>query len=323
MIFYFDTIKDNFYCVSNRNGSTILKEISVKYPSLKLVSNNEIFENLKQNSSRPIYIPFRDPIVRFRSGLSVNLFNRTGLILNETAGDKELKNYANSIKYLRSSLHYTGTYYSSYPNEFYHLFDSHLDHWLWVAMIIGVYGYNVRLIPMYDLSNHLITNFPQANSIIKNRTRSDSFNKSTPAYDKIWNYYKEVMVDNIELSQYHPKAYITKPEVPYIFDNWMRFETELFNNYKNFHSDTNLRNLFLKLSRKAFEDPFYFTDSLSPKMHTICGTLLPILHDIHDPILDYGNLQDLFRAYDHSSKNVRYKKYELAERAKNKKKDNL
>lgn len=322
MNFYFDTKNNNFYCVSNRNGSTILKEISDKYPSLKLVADDEIFEILKQDFSRPIYIPFRDPVVRFRSGLSVNFFNRTGIVLDQ-ADEKELESYAQSIKYLRSSLHYTGTYYSSYPNEFYHLFDSHIDHWLWVAMIIGAYNYNVKLIPMYNLSNHLMTAFPQASPLIKSRSRSDSFDKSKSDYDKIWEYYKSVMITNVELKNYQPQSYLKNPEISYTFDNWMRFESELFINYKNFHANLNLRNLFVRLSKKAFEDPFYLTDSLSPKMHTICGRLLPILHNIHEPILDYGNLQDLFRAYDHSSKNVRYKKYELAERAKNKKKDIL
>lgn len=322
MNFYFDTNNNNFYCVSNRNGSTILKEISAAYPSLKVVADDEIFEILKQDFSRPIYIPFRDPVVRFRSGLSVNFFNRTGTVLDQ-ADEKELESYAQSIKYLRSALHYTGTYYSSYPNEFYHLFDSHIDHWLWVAMIIGVYNYNVKLLPMYDLSKHLMTAFPKASSLIKSRSRTDSFDKSKVVYEKIWGYYKSVMIDDVELKDYQPQAYLKKPEISYTFDNWMRFESELFTNYKNFHASLNLRNLFVRLSKKAFEDPFYLTDSLSPKMHTICGRLLPILHKIHEPILDYGNLQDLFRAYDQSSKNVRYKKYEFAERAKFTKKDIL
>lgn len=317
MEFYFDTRQKSLYTTSNRNGSTIMKDISAVVPTLCLLHLDEVFELLQQDILIPIYIPFRDPEIRFRSGLSVNFFNLTGKVLDDYT---DVEPWANKVKYLRDTLHDTGTYYSAVPNETYHLFDTHLDHWLWVAMIMGTYGYNVKLLPMYDLTEHLRKNFPDAEKLINNRARSNSFDKSTPLYEKIWGYYKKVMIDEVQLREYKP-AHLNKPEPLYTFDDWMSMEVELFNNYKKFYKERNLRNMFTKMSRRAFEHPFYFSDVLSPRMKTICGTLLPKLHRYHKPLLNYGDMQDLFREYDYACTNIRYKKYHLVKRENTEKKD--
>lgn len=322
MQFYFNSVEKNFYITSNRNGSTLLKEISEQYDNLQEYSYAQVFSLLSDDPSIPLYVPFREPMVRFKSGLSVNLYNTVNYKLDHNT-DEVLKNYSQFLKYFRARYTDTGSHLSATPNEKYHLYDGHLDHWLWSSMILGAYGYNIKLVPMYNFSGLLLQQFPKALKIINFRDRNNSFDQSTPLYEKIWESYKKGMVDDADINTYWPKQYLKSPEILYSFDNWMGFEKKLFTYYKDNYMQDDNKKLFLRLSLWAFEDPFYFTDAHSPRIQTICRFLLPVIHQYKSPVLRYGDLQNTFRNYESYFNRFRYKKYDLAERATFIKKDIL
>ena len=80
--YIFDSKNQCIYFTVSRNASTLFLNILGRNPStLKIVDVDFILNYLNLYPKTPIYTPFRDPLVRFKSGLNVFLYNNFYFIL--------------------------------------------------------------------------------------------------------------------------------------------------------------------------------------------------------------------------------------------------
>jgi len=283
MNFYYDQIKGELYLTSNRNGSTILSEVAGEYKNLSTVPLPTVFEYLESDPTTPIYCAFRDPYVRFVSGLEVQFFNITGIIMPnsppKTSSEIEhlktiIDQYKVMLRYVVTNSQTTGTFYE-YPRMPYHLYDTHLDHWLWPSVFLGAYGYNVKLVPMHDFSKLLLENFPQAEYLIKKRERPDSFDRVKQSCIPLMDAYKEIMIEQFEWNPAHQRR---NPDMLVTWDKWMNVEQEIFINYKLNHNLSKPTDMYKNLLDKILNDPFYVSDIESPK----CMAMNSLIENIPD-----------------------------------------
>jgi hypothetical protein len=290
------------YMTGLRNGSTLMDEIK------EIVGPNRLFRHefpedliklISNDRSYKIYMPFRNPMIRFKSGLTVNMYNRCGFDTSIIEANVEYPEYY--ILY-KGMLRYLDNSYANDHNIFhlnyyrpYHLFDTHIDHLLYKPLIYLAYGFDVHMIPLNKFSDHLYKYFPEAISKIYERGRPDSFDKSSPLHEKVWDVYKEIFVDN------DPEFYKYKyPEDRTLtFNLWMKPELEIFNLFLENYTNVNL----LKTKSRALINHFiktkqYFKDPYSPKTMEI-GTTVPMLEvynkpnkDLHDYVQSYIGIRD-------------------------------
>jgi hypothetical protein len=282
MNFYYDQNKNELYLTSNRNGSTILLEIAGVCENLTSISLSKALEYLKSDPDAPIHCAFRDPYVRFASGLEVQFFNVTGIVMppppknySEIAYLKTIiGQYKTMLRYVVTNSQTTSSFYH-YLRLPYHLYDTHLDHWLWPSVFFGAYGYNVKLVPMYDFSKLLLENFPKAKSLIKKRERLTSFDTVKQSCIPLMDAFREIMIDNFEWSAGHENG---NPDMLITWDKWMNVEQEIFLTYKSNHHLFKPIKMYNKLLDKMINDPFYISDIESPK----CAAMNLLVDSIHD-----------------------------------------
>lgn len=248
MDFFIDNKEQNLYVTTKRNGSTLLSEISTKADNLVQIDLTTFANILADNKSVKIYAPIRDPNTRFKSGLAVNLYNRSNGVIN-IINDEVLMLFKHMITYFDNSIVESGKLLSIYPVRPFHLYDPHCDHWLGTLMIFSSLNYDLVPIPMNMFSSHLMDRFPEGIDYIKNRERQDSFDQAKPEYERLWDVYKEV----IDVAS---------------FDKWMSPELEIFNMLMS-HTGTELNDRSFNCLNDLLDRKIYFNDLYSPNMQTM------------------------------------------------------
>lgn len=265
-MYYYKPDDNSCYFTTNKNGSTVLAEIAEKSGQLKNLNLESCIDIISKDNST-IRIPFRDPFPRFVSGLSVNLHNCTegefGVDLGGNTANFTLSvHYNNFLRYFYHSVFGPSTVFERDTFIGYHLFDKHLDHWLYVPLILLYYGYNVELIPMYELSDHLMVNFIDCNQVIKDRERKNSFNEIHKELIPFWQAYKHRMIDHANFSC--------------SWDHWMDPEIKIFEELnRQYKSPADID--AGRLVDYTFDNKFYFGDFYSPKIFD----LMELLKSIH------------------------------------------
>lgn len=279
------------YMTGLRNGSTLMEEIKDLVGPDRLFRHQypeDLIRMLTEDRSYKIYMPFRDPMVRFKSALTVNMHNRCGFDTDDTSykvQDITFVMYKKMLMYLDSSIGNDHNIFNIEYKRPYHLFDIHTDHLLFKPLIYLAYGYDVHMIPFNKFSEHLYQRFPEATDIIKRRGRLDSFNTSMHSHELVWNTYKEVFIDN-EPDFYKDKA----PEAKELtFDLWMKPELEIFEMFiENYQNVNMLKTKCRGLIKRFIETKQYFNDPYSPRFMEL-GTLLPIIETFNKPNRDLHN----------------------------------
>lgn len=257
--FYIDKEHNIAWLTSFRNGSTMLENIASLNSNLLIYkfADIKLHNYLKENPNAPIYTVFRDPEVRFRSGLKA-VFHK---ISNGSDNYNSLLNYIKNVIERSMPFRDFGRM-NAVNHRIFYLFDSHLDHTLWAPMTLATYGHNIKLIPMNEYSGYLNCYYPKEYSAKSNNIRSDSFDTSTAAQNALWDSYKEIMFNNNELTA---------------FDQWMSVEKQIFEMYKNNYKQDNIKEISKELMQIAINDPLYFTDIYSTRVDLI-NRLLEKLH---------------------------------------------
>lgn len=269
-------IKDNsLYATVNRNGSTLLSEISERNRTCKIIQIETMIQHLEVRPETPIYCPFRNPLVRFKSGLAVNLHNRTMFKDNnptDEALEKSYRHFETIVNYFDITFGTMENVIGSSYHRPYHLFDQHIDHWLSLPLTMCVYGYNVQPIKMNEFSEHLKTKFDNVNDLIEKRQRPDSYDKSTPQQERLFSIYKSVFVDKKPEFENRISLNLRKT-----FDQWMAPELEIFNFFHNNYKTANINHVAHNIVKKFFDQKIYFNDPYSVN-HSSVIRLTKLIH---------------------------------------------
>jgi hypothetical protein len=261
MDFFIDKQEPALYVTTKRNGSTLMAEISSVSTHLQRIEIAELAEVLSKEKHIPIYSPIRDPLTRFKSGLSVNLFNRSDFKFNKVT-DTSLELFKHMLIYFDDCIGESGKLLSTYPVRPFHLYDPHCDHWLGSLMLFGALGFNLQVVPMNKFSQHLESRFPQGVEFIKNRERPDSFNNTKEDYEKLWEIYKEVFIervpDHIQCMKENNEKIIT-------FNEWMNPEIDIFNMLMQ-NKETAMHQLSNHYLDLFLDKKIYFNDLYSPNI---------------------------------------------------------
>ena len=256
---YFDPKEKSLYFPSNRNGSSLIDEICHSYNLLQELSLYDALALANDDPNIKIYIPFRDPIVRFKSGLTVNFFRmapenilQSGSSVREWFPTSYGKQYISHITYLRDLYSKSiGPVYDPYFEICpYHLYDVHLDHSLYRPLILLLHDYNVQLIPMNKLSEHLAERFVEATPII-GANRANTFSANNEDSELLWKMYKEIFVDTIEIPQ-------NQKQITWKF--WMDQEVHIFKTFCTYMNTPNITYCANKLLKNIYKKGFYFSD---------------------------------------------------------------
>lgn len=257
---YFDPKEKSLYFPSNRNGSTLIDKICHSYNLLQELSLYDALALANEDPNIKIYIPFRDPIVRFKSGLTVNFYRMASeSILKDRSPIRHLlyttsygKQYISHITYLRDL--YSKLIEPVYDPYFqicpYHLYDVHLDHSLYRPLILLLHDYNVQLIPMNKLSEHLAARFIEATPII-GANRANTFDTNNEDSELLWKMYKEIFVDTIEIPQNQKQI---------TWKLWMDQEVHIFKTFCTYIDTPNMTYCANKLLKNIYKNGFYFAD---------------------------------------------------------------
>lgn len=268
MDFFIDKNEPAMYITTKRNGSTLLSEISTVVDNFERIQIPEFVNTVARNRSIPIYAPIRDPLVRFKSGLFVNLHNRSDFKFNNV-DENALHLFRYMLVYFDNCTGETGKLVSTYPVRPFHLYDSHCDHWLGGLMILSALGFKLKPIRMNNLSKHLEYRFRQGIDFINNRERPSSFDKSKPDYEQLWEVYKEVF---IERTPDHIQEMINNNQTFMTFDQWMKPEIDIFNMFLNYEG-SELNSASHNCMNDYIDRQIYFNDLYSPNGQTVFALL--------------------------------------------------
>jgi len=273
-----DRKRKSVYMTGLRNGSTLMEEIKDLVGPDRLYRHQyheDLVRLISEDRAYKIYMPFRDPMIRFKSGLTVNMYNRCGFDTEDgsfKAQDSTYAIYKQLLTYLDNTAGNDHAIFDLTRCRPYHLYDTHTDHLLYQPLIYLAYGFDVQLIPFNNFSEHLLQQFPEAKDIIVKRGRPNSFNTSLKEHELAWNIYKEIFIDN------EPDFYKSNDQVKFqTFNLWMKPEIEIFNlfmeNYQQINMlKTRCRGLIIDFTKNTQ----YFNDPYSPKFMRL-GSLLPMI----------------------------------------------
>ena len=302
---YHNTKQKIFYYPIYRCGSSIIRDISYRCDELIEYQDDEGFKIIDLNRECPIYIIYRDPDTRFKSGLQITfkrfMLNNKELILDTT---EKLLEDGYDIKFESSMAFLDNVTTSDIPGVSgfwngkvirpYHLYDSHLDHMLWRPLILKAYGYNVIAMPINEYDKHLVSLYPKAlNEVLKSHDRPETFKSNNNKTLKLWNIYKKVFIDN-----HH---FVNKTGRPVVsFKDWMYEERKAFNVIETFKNQKNFQFACVKTIKKLFEGNVYFQDIYSPSVDRVYQ-LLNILHNHKEPIKEFS---PFYKSYDGIKKKI-------------------
>lgn len=287
-----------FYFTSPRNGSSVVKDIATRYPEIKDVGTAKAFSILDAEPYTPIYIPFRDPEVRFKSGLAVNLYRDLhkyqdlmekgpGKLITEGYGAV----YKHKLEYIDNIASNNMPYISGASRGFlrrpFHLFDDHVDHSLRIPFTLILYGYNVKLVYLEDWSSHLKTLYPNAIDLITSRERIKSSTTNNPDVYPLWSIYKSIFVDQKTV----PRPPELKIEESYslktlTWDRWMAPEKKIYKILRQYKDSDNLKEICFRIFKEIINDKVYFTDSFSPSFNKLF-TLINFIHNSKESIPEF------------------------------------
>lgn len=288
---YHNTKQNTFYYPIYRCGSSVLLDISKKCDYLKEYHDEEGFRLIDLNRECPIYIIYRHPETRFKSGLQITikrfLMNQPDLLHKDILpmldeGYDALFQYGISFldNIATKDIPYVSGHWDREIIRPFHLYDSHLDHMLWRPLILKAYGYNVVMIPINEYDDHLGRLYPTAyQQILDSHDRPETFKTNNKNANKLWEIYKKVFVDNLYYDDRSARAAIT-------FKTWMDEEIKIFDTIEKFRSAPNFKFASEKMIKKLFENKLYFSDMYAPSMIRI-HKLLDILHNHKEPIEDF------------------------------------
>lgn len=267
MHFFIDKKHNTSWFTHHKNGSTTLRNLaSFDDNSLEQVGLEDFFQFIDKNSGQdyqvPVYTIFRNPYVRFRSGLT-KLANRHQ---RELGPYRTLYSKEHNFQYfLQCAAFFNDKRPSIIP---YHLYDTHIDHILWMPAIVSVCGYNVKLIPMTDLSALLI-NMYDPDSVARSDTniRPNSYNEVNPDSENFWSSYKKIIINGKNSSEQ-------------MFNQWMQTEQDIFDVYEKPDAQANLHLYSQNIVDKLLQDPYYFTD-LDSFRFVFLTEILEILNTTH------------------------------------------
>lgn len=275
MKFYIDIKQNIAWLTAFRNGSTTLRVLSEKFYKDLIpyeIGDRNFFTYLNDHPGMPIFIVFRDPEVRFRSGLVVNSPN--GYYTTQL-------NYKKWIVSQKEVLNNLNLYQQG---KSYHLFDPHLDHILWAPALLSSYGYNVKLIPMNHYTDLLLDKYSTIYLDCKQYCKTNkisesdpsSFNESRLESSILWSIYKEIMIND---------------DLSYTFDDWMSLEKKIFDIYNNISIRENFNNFSKDIMSELLSDSHYFKDIQSPRVNQIYR-FIHRLHQYNPPINDIEKIKD-------------------------------
>lgn len=263
---YVDKEQKIVWLTSFRNGSTTLKHIANLNKNLIPcgLASNDVHNYLRENPDTPIYSIFRDPEVRFRSGLTAIYFEHRKI--SQSKQSTCYKNILSYIKTVNQLLPFKNIKSKNSINHYaYHLFNPHLEHTLWASMILASYDKNIKLVPMDEYSAHLNLYYAKEYDQMTQtfgESRTNSFNETTNLQNNLWEIYQEVMFENNSSE---------------MFDQWMKVEKQIFETYKNNYKQDNIKDISNELINVVLNDPLYLTDIYSNRVDLI-NILLNKLH---------------------------------------------
>lgn len=257
MDFYYKSDRNIAYVVTTKNGSTLMANLSKADSSLSYLDTDTAIQIIIKNKAK-VYAPYRHPYPRFISGLEVNFFNNTdffdGIEKGANFPDKDAcKLYKNFVRYIDRAMYTPGTSIGRHYFRAYHLFDQHLDHWLIIPFVLVLYGLDVEMIPMYDLTSHLLKIFPKCKDQIMKSERKGSFDQPQEHLIPLWNAYKSVMMKPVINNKPFMLESIT-------FEKWMEPEIRVFNLFNTKLTNTTLTYEANKILRKVAQNGDYFYD---------------------------------------------------------------
>lgn len=259
MDFFIDKHEPALYVTTKRNGSTLLSEISTVSDNLQRVETPEFVNTITRDRKIPIYAPIRHPMIRFKSGLSVNLYNRSDFKFN-VVDENSLNLFRQMLIYFDDCMGESGKLITIHPVRPFHLYDSHCDHWLGRLMIFSSLGFNLRPIKMNEFSEHLESRFSQGIEFVKKRERSSSFDTSSPHHELLWEVYKEVFIERIPD---HIQVMIDNNQTYMTFDQWMKPEIEIFEMFLTY-AGSDLHSASHKRLNDYIDRKIYYNDLYSP-----------------------------------------------------------
>lgn len=287
-----------FYFTSTRNGSSVVKDIATMYPELEEVNTGRAFSILAAEPNTPIYVPFRDPEVRFKSGLTVNLYrdlhNNPGLIEKsptQLIADGYGSVYKNKLEYLDNVISSGTPYMSAASRGFlrrpFHLLDDHLDHSFRIPFTLILYGYNIKLISLEDFSLHLKPLYPNATHLIERRERSKSSTTNVPDVYPLWSIYKSIFIDRKHVSGTNNMdandGYSIKTLT---WERWMAPEKKIYKILRQYKDSDNLKEMCFRTFKEIINDKVYFTETFSPSFNKL-ATMINFIHNCKEPITEF------------------------------------
>jgi hypothetical protein len=293
MRIFYNHLKKLLYFASYRTGSSVLSDICDHHSELSVISIHEAFSLLREDPQAPIYIPYRDPEIRFRSGLTVNFYrnyqedknNHPIPDLFKNGYDKIYKeNLINLDIVLGNYVPILAGTSGGLKRRPYHLFDLHLDYTLWMPFVLLLYDYNVKLIPMAEWTAHLKPLYHKAVNNIIERERKKSNTTNHPDAELLWSVYQTVFVDRkLESHELPGRTYGFST---LRWKNWIDPEKEIYRNLNQYRDSDMLKPVMRSLLGRLIKGRVYFTDPYSPAMHGMYSTL-GYIHSQKTPLSEF------------------------------------
>lgn len=305
---YHNTKENTFYYPIYRCGSSVLHEISERCDHLHAYQDDDGLKIIDLNRECPIYIIYRNPETRFKSGLQITIkrfLSKDQKLLSkrihELLDEGHDKLFEHSIGFLdnvvSSDIPFVSGHWNGSIIRPYHLYDSHLDHMLWRPLILKAYGYNVVMIPINEYDGHLAPLYPLAyQEIMNSHDRPETFKTNNSNANRLWEIYKKVFVDDMYFDNKTSRSVIT-------FKTWIDEEFKIFHMIEKFRSAPNFKFACEQMIKKLFDGKIYFTDLYSPSVIRV-NMLLNILHRHKDPI-------DAFKSYSKVNEHISNETFEF------------
>jgi|688.fasta_scaffold02953_15 hypothetical protein len=297
---YHNTKHNIFYYPIFRCGSSILRDISSQYDELVEYHDDEGFKLIDLNRECPIYVIYRDPETRFKSGLQITITRflpcdipPQSRYVDQFLDEGHDVSFENAMGFLDNVIttdipKVSGSWQGKIMRPF-HLYDSHIDHMLWKILILKAYDYNVVPLPINKYDSHLAPLYPKAyNDILKSHDRPETFKHNNKRALRLWDIYKKVFIEN--------KYFQNKTQRPHIsFKEWMDEERKVFATIEKFKSAATFKFACDKMITKLFANKIYFEDMYSPSLERI-HELLDILHRHKKPLKQFELFHKTYRS---------------------------
>ncbi len=254
---YYNTQHSCIYMMSPRTGSSLMYDISLKDYHLRSIRLETAFQILQGLPDTEVIFVYRDPAVRFKSGLGVVAQGPDATNINATPIENayHLTTRLRSLKNFYAQGLGKSHFYMLFPVP-YHLMDAHLAHILWKPLLMGAHGYNVTMLNIDNLSEHLRKKHAGCESEITRWHRPNSGTCASSDSELLWQAYSDVF-----LSNNHFPSFGSEPQT---WTQWMIPEESIYMFFKTHGSPDNLQQSCEDHLRTLLENTEYFNDLMSP-----------------------------------------------------------